>query len=48
MKFNQNENALINLGYVKFSVDIEAVEKSFTNQRGKKELKNLVRLHAII
>ena len=36
----KNEDALINLGYVKFSVDIEAVEKALSTKEGKKELKN--------
>ena len=38
----KNEEALINLGYVKFSVDIEAVEKALLTKEGKKELKKLV------
>ena len=38
----KNEDALINLGYVKFSVDVEAVEKALLTKEGKKELKNLV------
>ena len=38
----KNENALINLGYVKFSVDLEAVEKALQTKEGKKELKKLV------
>ena len=38
----KNEEALINLGYVKFSVDIEAVEKALQTKEGKKELKKLV------
>jgi RNAse (barnase) inhibitor barstar len=38
----KNEDALINLGYVKFSVDIEAVEKALLTKEGKKELKKLV------
>lgn len=38
----KNENALINLGYVKFSVDVEAVEKALQTKEGKKELKKLV------
>jgi hypothetical protein len=38
----KNEDALINLGYVKFSVDIEAVEKALSTKEGKKELKKLV------
>jgi hypothetical protein len=38
----KNEEALINLGYVKFSVDMEAVEKALTTKEGKKELKKFV------
>ncbi len=38
----KNEEALINLGYVKFSVDLEAVEKALQTKEGKKELKKLV------
>jgi hypothetical protein len=38
----KDENALINLGYVKFSVDLEAVEKALQTKEGKKELKKLV------
>ncbi|WP_323586105.1 hypothetical protein [Aliarcobacter butzleri] len=38
----KNEEALINLGYVKFSVDVEAVEKALSTKEGKKELKKLV------
>lgn len=38
----KNEEALINLGYVKFSVDIEAVEKALSTKEGKKELKKLI------
>ena len=38
----KNEDALINLGYVKFSVDMEAVEKALQTKEGKKELKKLV------
>jgi hypothetical protein len=38
----KNEDALINLGYVKFSVDIDAVEKALTTKEGKKELKKYV------
>ena len=38
----KNEDALINLGYVKFSVDIEAVEKALLTKEGEKELKKLV------
>lgn len=38
----KDENALINLGYVKFSVDIDAVEKALQTKEGRKELKKLV------
>ena len=38
----KNEEALINLGYVKFSVDIEAIEKALQTKEGKKELKKFV------
>lgn len=38
----KNEDALINLGYVKFSVDLEAVEKALQTKEGKKELKKFV------
>ncbi len=38
----KDENAVINLGYVKFSVDIDAVEKALTTKEGKKELKKFV------
>lgn len=38
----KDEDAIINLGYVKFSVDLEAVEKALQTKEGKKELKKLV------
>jgi hypothetical protein len=38
----KNEEALINLGYVKFSVDLEAVELALQTKEGKKELKKFV------
>ena len=38
----KDENAVINLGYVKFSVDLEAVEKALQTKEGKKELKKFV------
>jgi hypothetical protein len=38
----KNEDALINLGYVKFSVDIDAIEKALQTKEGKKELKKFV------
>lgn len=43
----KNEEALINLGYVKFSVDLEAVEKALQTKEGKKELKKYVELMPI-
>jgi hypothetical protein len=38
----KDEKTLINLGYVKFSVDLEAVELALQTKEGKKELKKLV------
>ena len=38
----KDEKTLINLGYVKFSVDLEAIEKALQTKEGKKELKKLV------
>ncbi|QKF78235.1 hypothetical protein [Arcobacter defluvii] len=43
----KNEDALINLGYVKFSVDLEAVEKALKTKEGKKELKKFVEVTPI-
>ena len=43
----KNEEALINLGYVKFSVDIEAIEKALQKKEGKKELKKYVEVMPI-
>ena len=43
----KNEEALINLGYVKFSVDIEAIEKALQIKEGKKELKKYVEVMPI-
>ena len=43
----KNEEALINLGYVKFSVDLEAVEKALSTKEGKKELKKYVEVMPI-
>lgn len=40
--FIKDENALINLGYVKFSVDYEAIEKALQTKEGRKELKKFV------
>src|SRR5574344_62406 len=38
----KNEEAHINLRYVKFSVDLEAVEKALQTKEGKKELKKYI------
>ena len=38
----KDEKTLINLGYVKFSVDLEAIEKALQTEEGKKELKKFV------
>ena len=38
----KDEKTLINLGYVKFSVDLEAIEKALQTKEGKKELKKYV------
>ena len=43
----KNEEALINLGYVKFSVDIDAVELALQTKEGKKELKKYVEVMPI-
>ena len=43
----KNEDALINLGYVKFSVDMDAVEKALATKEGKKELKKFVNVTPI-
>ena len=43
----KDEKTLINLGYVKFSVDLEAVEKALQTKEGKKELKKLVEVMPI-
>lgn len=40
--FIKDENAVLGLGYVKFSVDVEAVEKALQTKEGKKELKKFV------
>lgn len=39
-----DENKVMGLGYVKFSVDIDAIEKALNTKEGKKELENLVEL----
>ena len=43
----KDENAVMTLGYVKFSVDYEAVEKALQTKEGKKELKKLVEVTPI-
>ena len=43
----KDENAVINLGYVKFSVDMEAIEKALQTKEGKKELKKFVNVTPI-
>ena len=43
----KDEKAVINLGYVKFSVDLDAVEKALQTKEGKKELKKLVEVTPI-
>lgn len=37
-----DENKIMGLGFVKFSVDVEAVEKALSTKQGQKELKGLV------
>ena len=43
----KDENKVMGLGFVKFSVDIEAVEKALTTKQGQKELKGLVEITPI-
>ena len=43
----KDEKTLINLGYVKFSVDLEAIEKALQTKEGKKELKKFVEVSPI-
>ena len=43
----KDENAVMSLGYVKFSVDIEAIEKALQTKEGKKELKKFVDIATI-
>jgi hypothetical protein len=43
----KNENAVMSLGYVKFSVDTEAIEKAIQTKEGKKELKKFVDIATI-
>ena len=40
--FIKDENAVMTLGYVKFSVDLNAVEKALSTKEGRKELKKFV------
>lgn len=40
----KDENKVMSLGYVKFSIDLEAVEKAMLTKQGKEELKGLVDL----
>ncbi len=40
--FIKDENAVMTLGYVKFSVDLDAVEKALQTKEGRKELKKFV------
>ncbi|RXK14026.1 hypothetical protein CP965_00835 [Halarcobacter mediterraneus] len=39
-----DENKVMGLGYVKFSVDMDGIEKALNTKEGKKELANLVEL----
>ena len=43
----KDENAVMTLGYVKFSVDTEAIEKALQTKEGKKELKKFVDIATI-
>ncbi|WP_375722914.1 siphovirus Gp157 family protein [Arcobacter sp. KX21116] len=43
----KDENKVMGLGFVKFSVDVEAVEKALTTKQGKKELEGLVEVTPI-
>ena len=43
----KDENAVMTLGYVKFSVDIDAVEKALATKEGRKELKKFVNVTPI-
>lgn len=43
----KDENKVMGLGFVKFSVDIEAVEKALSTKQGKKELEGLVEITPI-
>jgi hypothetical protein len=43
----KDENKVMGLGFVKFSVDVEAVEKALSTKQGKKELEGLVEVTPI-
>lgn len=43
----KDENAVMTLGYVKFSVDTDAIEKALQTKEGKKELKKFVDITTI-
>lgn len=43
----KDENVVMSLGYVKFSVDEEAIKKALLTQEGKEELNELVELTAM-
>lgn len=43
----KDENAVMTLGYVKFSVDYEAIKKALQTKEGKKELKKFVEVTPI-
>lgn len=43
----KDENTVMTLGYVKFSVDYEAIEKALQTKEGKKELKKFVEVTPI-
>lgn len=45
--FIKDENAVMTLGYVKFSVDLDAVEKALQTKEGRKELKKFVEVTPI-
>ena len=45
--FIKDENKVMGLGYVKFSIDLDAVEKALQTKEGKKELKGLVEIKPI-
>lgn len=43
----KDENKVMGLGFVKFSVDVEAVEKALSTKQGKQELEGLVEVTPI-